>query len=222
MSASIDQPEALLAHGLKTMGIDLDQPRQQLLLDFLAMLERWNRTYNLTAVGGISAMVSRHLLDSLAVLPWLEGQRIADLGSGAGLPGIPLAIAAPQRHFVLIDSNGKKVRFMRQVRRELGLTNIEPVQARIESVSLQPSPDELVVRAVADLAELVDLSRRWLDRGARLLAMKGPMADHELEALSDQWTARRVELKVPGVDGPRCLVVVSHHADDTDRRGVHA
>ena len=211
MPASIDQPGALLASGLKTMAIDLDRSRQRMLLDFLAMLERWNRTYNLTAVGEIPAMVSRHLLDSLAVLPWLEGQRIADLGSGAGLPGIPLAIAAPQRHFVLIDSNGKKVRFMRQVRRELGLTNIEPVQARIESVLLAPAPDELIVRAVADLAELVALSRRWLDQGARLLAMKGPLADHELRSLGAEWAVRSVDLKVPGADGRRCLVIVARH-----------
>src|SRR5699024_6521313 len=140
---SIEAQHTRLDAGLAGLGQALDERCRIRLLDYLALLARWNRAYNLTAVDEPLAMVDRHLVDSLSILPWIAGHEIVDAGTGAGLPGVPLAIACPDRHFTLIDSNGKKVRFLRQVRRELGLANIEPVHSRLEDYRPERQPDQV-------------------------------------------------------------------------------
>lgn len=190
------------------MGIALDQGRQDLLLAFLALLRRWNQAYNLTAVSEPTEMVARHLLDSLSVLPSLHGTLFLDAGTGAGLPGVPLAIARPDCRFVLLDSNGKKIRFLRQVRRELKLDNIEPVQGRLESFRPEIAPDAVITRALAPLDRLVEWSAHWLDQGVPLLAMKSDRAESEIQAVPEPYNVRLDELRVPGLRARRCLARV--------------
>ncbi|QKK01180.1 MAG: 16S rRNA (guanine(527)-N(7))-methyltransferase RsmG [Pseudomonadota bacterium] len=200
--------DARLRRGLAVLGVMLETAQHKHLLDYLALLARWNRAYNLTAVSALPMMVDRHLLDSLSILPWLRGSRVLDAGTGAGLPGVPLAIACPQRHFVLVDSSGKKIRFLNQVRRELRLNNIEPIQARLETLSLEPPPDCVVARALAPLPRLVDQLGHLLDAGATLLAMKGRLPFAECQALSNAYNVEPIELDVPGAGGARSLIIV--------------
>jgi 16S rRNA (guanine527-N7)-methyltransferase len=192
----------------RTLRARLDEARKDRLLDYLALLSRWNRAYNLTAVDEPNAMVDRHLVDSLSILPWIEGDEIVDAGTGAGLPGVVLAIACPDKHFVLVDSNGKKVRFLRQVRRELGLDNIEPVHARLEEFVPERAPDQVVARALAPLPRLVEQLGRLLAGGATLLAMKGRLEDDECAAVADAYNVERIELNVPGAGGARSLAIL--------------
>ncbi|MGY6554789.1 MAG: 16S rRNA (guanine(527)-N(7))-methyltransferase RsmG [Wenzhouxiangella sp.] len=208
-SSLAEQSQAeMLATGLQQMGISADQGRQRQLLAYLALLQRWNEAYNLTAVTDPVAMVARHLLDSLSILPALEGRIFLDAGTGAGLPGVPLAIARPDCRFVLLDSNGKKVRFLRQVRRELKLDNIEPVQGRLESYRMDPPPDALLTRALAPLERLVAWSAHWLDLGIPLLAMKSDRAESEIRDVPEPYNVRLEELRVPGLCARRCLAIV--------------
>lgn len=199
---------ARLDAGLAELGLTLDERRKDRLLDYLALLSRWNRAYNLTAVAEPLAMVDRHLVDSLSILPWIDGRRIIDAGTGAGLPGVPLAIACPDRHFVLVDSNGKKVRFLRQVRRELGLDNIEPVQSRLEDLVPGSLPDQVVTRALAPLPRQVEQLGHLLAGGATLLAMKGRLEEDERAAVADAYNVEMIELNVPGADSTRSLAIL--------------
>ncbi|WP_376694733.1 16S rRNA (guanine(527)-N(7))-methyltransferase RsmG [Wenzhouxiangella sp. EGI_FJ10305] len=203
-----DALRARLDAGLAGLGLTLEKEKTDRLLDYLALLSRWNRAYNLTAVDDPAAMVERHLLDSLSILPWIDGSEIVDAGTGAGLPGVPLAIACPDKHFVLVDSNGKKVRFLRQVRRELGLDNIEPVQARLEEFVPEAAPDQVVARALAPLPRLVEQLGHLLSAGATLLAMKGRLEDDECAAVADAYNVDRIELNVPGASGARSLAIL--------------
>ena len=201
--------DAALENGAVAMGLILQPPQRRRLLAYLELLLRWNRAYNLTAIDQPEAMVARHLLDSLSILPWLDGDAIVDAGTGAGLPGVVLAVACPQRHFTLVDSNGKKVRFLRQVRRSLGLGNIEPVHARLEALAERPAPDTVTARALAPLARLVAWHRPWLDAGTRLLAMKATLDETERSAVPDAYNVARIDLEVPGQDARRCLAIVT-------------
>lgn len=201
--------EARLAEGLARLGQALAPERQRLLIAYLELLCAWNRAYNLTAVDTPEAMVERHLVDSLSIRPYLRGQRIHDVGTGAGLPGLVLAIAEPSRQFVLIDSNGKKVRFLRHVVRALGLDNVEPAHARLEANRLKPPADEIVARALARLARLVEWLAPQLKRGARLLAMKGALDAEERGAVPDAYNVEVHRLSWPGQEAQRCLAIVS-------------
>jgi 16S rRNA (guanine527-N7)-methyltransferase len=205
---STEALRARLDAGLADLGLSLDPARRDRLLDYLALLSRWNRAYNLTAVDEPFAMVDRHLLDSLSILPWVDGREIVDAGTGAGLPGAVLAIACPDKHFVLVDSNGKKVRFLRQVRRELGLDNIAPVHARLEAFQPDTPPDQVVARALAPLPRLVEQVGHLLAAGATLLAMKGRLEDDECAAVADAYNVERIELNVPGAGSARSLAIL--------------
>ncbi len=199
-----------LERRLEAMNRSLPAGQIDAMLAYLALLSRWNRTYNLTAVDAPDEMVDRHLVDSVSILPWLAGRTVLDAGTGAGLPGVPLAIACPDRRFLLVDSNGKKVRFLRQVRRELGLDNIEPVHRRLEMLDPDGEcADDIVARALAPLPRLIEQLMPCLDRGARLLAMKGRLEQSECESVPSAYNVDRIELEVPGTAARRCLVIVS-------------
>lgn len=179
------------------------------LTHYLAQLTKWNTAYNLTAVREPREMVVRHILDSLAAAPFLRGSRIIDVGTGAGLPGIPLALLYPDRQFTLLDSNGKKIRFVQHVTRELGLTNVFPVQARAEAYEPNHSFDTVISRAFTALADFVANSGHLVGAGGCLLAMKGKIPDAELAALPSDWRATRIEvLQVPGLDAERHAIVL--------------
>ncbi|MCW8903471.1 16S rRNA (guanine(527)-N(7))-methyltransferase RsmG, partial [Sedimenticola sp.] len=151
-----------LSEGLRIMAIDLSERRQQLLLDYLALLLKWNKAFNLTAIRDPGEMVPRQLLDSLSILNLVQGERVLDVGTGPGLPGIPLAVAQPDRQFVLIDSNGKKTRFVQQAVVALGLDNVQVVRTRVEAYQPDAGFDTITSRAFAALPKMVQLTRHLL------------------------------------------------------------
>ena len=187
------------------------------LLAYLDLLARWNRTYNLTAVRDPREMVSRHLLDSLAMEPFLDGiDSLADLGTGPGLPGIPLAIARPQLQVTLVEANGKKARFLREAVRTLGLANAEVAESRIEALDRPGTFDAITARALATLPQILEFGGHLLAPGGKLLAMKGARPDEEIAALPRGWRLETLHrLTVPGLDGERHLAVVGREADVT-------
>lgn len=195
-----------LDEGLVELGFDpvLAGP----LLEYLSLLDRWGRAMNLTAVRDPVEMVRLHLLDSLAVLPWVRGP-VADVGSGAGLPGIPLAIALPGVRFTLIEAIGKKAAFQRQSVAELGLGNVEVVQARAENYRPQSGFATVTSRAFAALPDFVRVAGHLCAPEGRLLAMKGRRPDEEIAALPPGWTAVTMhETHVPGLEAERTLVEI--------------
>ena len=213
MSASIARTtEALeekLAAGLSEMALSLDSGTQARLLQYLDLLEKWNRVYNLTAIRDKTQMVSNHLLDSLIVTPHISGSRILDVGSGAGLPGIPLALACPAIEVTLLDSNHKKTAFLRQAAAELALANMTVVSERVETWQPSQKFDCIVSRAFADLAEFVNLAKHLLKPDGYFAAMKGLHPYEEIEKLPSGWRTREVlALHVPGLDAVRHLVLI--------------
>jgi 16S rRNA (guanine527-N7)-methyltransferase len=195
--------------GLAAMGVAADEAQRDALIAYLALLSRWNQTYNLTAVRDPLEMVGRHLLDSLSLGPYLFGGSVLDLGTGAGLPGIPLALLQPERRFWLLDGNGKKTRFVRQAVMVLGLANCEVVQARMESYRPGRKFATIVARAVASLSDIQALGEPFLERPGRLLLMKGRTPEAEMEDLTPCPDTRKVHrLEVPFVVGERHLIEV--------------
>ena len=200
--------EGLVA-GSSALGVALDALQQQKLLDYIALIVKWNKVYNLTAVREPEAMIGHHLLDSLAVLPHLAGvRRLIDVGSGAGLPGIPLAIARPDMKIALLDSNHKKTTFMRQACLELGLTNAEVVCERVEQWQPQDKYDAVISRAYSELKEFVRLSAHLLAKGGKLYAMKGVYPVEEIAQLKSAKVEEVIALTVPGLEAQRHLVII--------------
>jgi 16S rRNA (guanine527-N7)-methyltransferase len=198
-----------LRRGLAELGLALPDDRVDSLVAYVALLTRWNSAYNLTAVRDPAEMVPRHLLDSLAILPWIQGPRLLDVGTGPGLPGIPLALAEPTLRVTLLDANGKKVRFCRQAVMELGLANVQVVQARAEDYRPAEGFATITARAVADLPSLVAAVRHLLAAGTTLLAMKGAVPEAEVALLGAEGFSVAVHpLRVPGVDGERHLIEI--------------
>ncbi len=209
-----DDPARLLAEGIEALQLDIPAEVQARLLDYVALLARWNRAYNLTAVRKPGQMVVRHLLDSLAVLPYLHGERVLDVGSGAGLPGIPLALASPRRHFTLLDSNGKKARFLVQAVAELRLDNADVVQCRVAGFHPDEAYSSIVSRAFSGMAELIAQAAHLLAPDGRFLFMKGVYPEAEVAALPTGWVLEAVHrLAIPGLDAERHLLVVRASAD---------
>lgn len=199
--------EQSIIEGCERLGVRLPAGASARLAVFLSLLERWNRAYNLTAVRDPQAMVARHILDSLSILPWLEGPRVLDVGSGAGLPGIPLAIAQPDYTFILLDSNGKRTRFMNQATAELRLKNVSVVRSRVGDYQPTLLMDSIVSRAFATLAEMVADAGRLCAPEGRLLAMKGVFPDDELARLPPSYAVVGVyPLRVPDLNAERHLV----------------
>jgi 16S rRNA (guanine527-N7)-methyltransferase len=198
---------AQLESGIAALGLDpaLAAP----LLAYLGLLDRWNRTYNLTAIRDPGEMVAKHLLDSLAMLPFTGDGALADLGTGPGLPGIPLALARPQLQVTLVESNGKKARFLREAVRTLPLHNARVAESRIETLDAPARYDMITARALATLPLIVALGGHLLKPGGRLLAMKGVVPEEEIADLPDGWRVDGVHrLAVPGLSAERHLVVV--------------
>lgn len=191
-------------------GPELSPGQENRLMTYLALLERWNRTYNLTAVKNPVDMVIRHLLDSLSVTPFIPGGRLLDAGTGAGLPGIPLAIVLPGLEVTLLDSSGKKVRFLGHVRRQLGLENIYPVQQRLEAFTPAMAFDAVISRAFSSLAAFARAARHLAQTPLTLLAMKGRFPEDELLELPGWARVKSIEkLEVPGLQQERHLVIMS-------------
>ena len=193
------------------LGVTLNAEAAAQLLRLLDELAQWNRAYSLTAITDPEAMIAGHLLDSLAASADLAGARIADLGTGAGFPGLPLAIVHPERQFTLIDGTAKKVRFVAHAARALGLGNVEAVHARAEALAPDKPFDTIVARAVASLAELAALARPLAGPGTLLLAYKGQRPDDELASLPADWELMDVRtVQVPGLAAERCLVMLKY------------
>ncbi len=195
-----------LHQGCKALTISLNDEQFQQLLAYVALLVKWNKVYNLTSVRDADQMISRHILDSLAILPYLTGDSLLDVGTGAGLPGIPIAIARPDIAVTLLDTNSKKTRFLQQVKAELTLTNITVVHARVEQAQL-PKFAMITARAFATIEDIIDLTGRHCDDAGCLLLMKGLYPTEELSAINDQFKlVDVVELNVPGCSAERHLV----------------
>lgn len=195
------------------LGVPLTETDAQRLLRLIDELERWNRTYNLTAIRNRDDMLTHHLLDSLSIHPDLRGVNVADVGTGAGFPGLPLAVVNPDRRFTLIDSNGKKIRFVEHAARQLGLDNVTGKHARAESFSTHDPFDTVVARAFAPLPEMVRTIAPLCGPATRVLAMKGKWPEEEIAALDPEWSHEGShELKVPGLAQSRCVIVLSRQA----------
>jgi len=198
-----------LKRGLIALGLTLERDIQQRLLDYIALIEKWNRVYNLTAIREPEKMVSRHLLDSLAVAPHLHAKRLLDVGSGAGLPGIPLALAKPDTHVILLDSNHKKAAFLNQAVIELKLKNAEVCSERVESWQTQNRFDVIISRAFSDMGEFVRITRHLLAPGGMFAAMKGLHPYEEIDKLPPGCKVQQVlPLAIPGLEGARYLVLI--------------
>lgn len=201
--------EKKLACGLEEMGLHLDPATQLSLLNYVALMQKWNKVYNLTAVRDPQKMVTQHLLDSLAVLPHIAGRRVVDVGTGPGLPGIPLALANPALEVTLLDSNHKKTSFLRQACLELGLNNTTVVCERVEAWRPVEKYDVVISRAFSDLAEFASLALPLCNYTGLMLAMKGIYPHEELTRLPATVALQGVEpLKVPGLDAERHLVLL--------------
>ena len=197
-----------LAQGITQLDLEISAEQQQQLMAYLALLQKWNKVYNLTAIREAEQMVSHHLLDSLAVLPHLWSGSWLDVGCGAGLPGLVLAIVRPQWHFTLLDSNGKKTSFVQQAVIELGLQNVTVCCARVEEMQSPQKFDGIISRAFAETADFIALTRHLRAEKGRWAAMKGT-PEQELERLPEDVAVERIiPLNVSGLDAARCLVIL--------------
>jgi 16S rRNA (guanine527-N7)-methyltransferase len=194
----------ILISGIASLNLTVTDHQVEQLLDFIKLIEKWNKAYNLTAIRDREEMARLHILDSLAILPHIIGKRVIDIGTGAGLPGIPLAIFLPEISFTLLDSNAKKTRFVQQVVLELKLKNVEIVHSRVENHHPEQAYDAVLTRAFASLPEIVKLTAHLQAKDGMLLAMKGQNLDAELA----QITAKKsvISVSVPGADVERNLV----------------
>ena len=229
-----DRLEATLEQGLRDLALGVPANAQQKLLHYLHLIVKWNKHFNLSGITAIQEMVPLHLLDSLAISPYLEGERILDIGSGAGLPGIPLAIANPDKNFVLLDSNSKKTRFLFQVKVALELSNVEIVDARVDEYLSTADTGEfslITCRAFSSISSIVKMIEKPLASGTKLLAMKGVYPHDEIAELQQDKTINStsnkasstdldncykvesvIELTVPGVESQRHLVLIGQEA----------
>ena len=200
-----------LTQGAQQLNVSLSDDQQQQLLKYLGLLIKWNKAYNLTAVRNPDEMVSRHLLDSLSVVEYVQqyGDNWLDVGSGGGMPGIPLAILFPERKFTLLDSNGKKTRFLTQVKLELQLDNLEVIHSRAEAFIPEQAFSGIISRAFSSLEDFTNWTRHLGDLKTQWLAMKGVHPDDELQALPDDFKLHSCHtLKVPGCQGQRHLLIL--------------
>ena len=201
-----------LESGLAAMQIEATPELIQQFMLLLRLLDKWNRAFNLTAVRDPNEMVTRHILDSLSARPFLTGVSVLDVGTGAGFPGLPLALVEPQRHFTLLDSGGKKIRFVRHVLGELALANVIVEQLRVEAFEPADLYDVVISRAFSSLSAFVRRCGGLVATGGCLLAMKGRYPQDELTGVPGTWEVADVaRLEVPGLAGERHMVVMRRH-----------
>lgn len=206
---STDGLTALLAQGMQQLNCSADVTQ---LLEYAHLLHKWNQTYNLTAVRDLPSIITRHILDSLAIYPWLYGNRLIDVGTGAGLPGIPLAIAFPSLSVTLIDSNGKKIQFLHEVKRLLSLSNIAIIESRVEEYQPSPGFDTITSRAFSDIKQMIKWTQHLLNPQGVWLAMKGRAPVAELDML--RLPHEVIPYSVPGNDGERCCVIIKNTIEE--------
>ena len=201
------EPASLLATGARELGIALSERQSEQLLELLAELAEWNQRFNLTAIDDVLEGVRKHLLDSLSIHAHLQGRRVADVGSGAGFPGLPLAVVNPSREFTLIEATGKKAQFLEHARVKLGLDNVVIANSRAEQFKPAQRFDSVTARALGKLNEFVRVAGHLVARNGSLLAMKGQSPRAEIEKLSKGWEVKAIHrLVVPGLDAQRHLV----------------
>ncbi len=209
--SQLDLPE-ILSNGLRQLNLaqPLDDTQQAALLKYVELLEKWNKAYNLTAVRQPDQMIIRHLLDSLSICPYLRGKSILDVGTGAGLPGIPLAIAFPDRQFTLLDSNNKKTRFVVQAVSELELPNVDVVQSRVENFQSAVRFDTIITRAYATMGDMVRQTDHLLEDDGQFLAMKGTNPVAEIDELPSKYVISDSHvINVPGLEEQRHLLEIT-------------
>ena len=206
---------ASIQAGLEALSIPDDGTSAGVLSDYVQLLVRWNKTYNLTAVREPEQMVSAHLMDSLAILPYIKGPIVMDVGTGAGLPGIPLSLFTPETQWVLIDSNGKKTRFVFQAIAELGLSNVTVRHARVEDVD-DVQPSQIVTRAYASITDMMDSVQHLMNKDTRLLAMKTDDSEIREQTPANVQLIASHQLIVPGLSANRCLLELGYHAQAGD------
>jgi 16S rRNA (guanine527-N7)-methyltransferase len=211
LSMSLPQElHTILTSGLAALSLELSDTQQQQLVDYVVMIDKWNKAYNLTSVRDPKQMMVKHILDSLAIVPHLSasaGENIIDVGTGPGLPGMPLAIAFPNKSFTLLDSLGKRVRFMTQCVHTLKLTNVTPVQSRVEEHNGEKPYDIVLSRAFASLKDMLHWCEHLVDSDGQFLALKGQFPQEEIDEVSDHFQVSRTEnLTVPNLVGERHLV----------------
>lgn len=195
---------------LKAATISLSDQQKNQLVGYVEMLHKWNKAYNLTSVRDPEQMLIRHIMDSIVVEPHLQGSRFIDVGTGPGLPGVPLAIVRPDAHFTLLDSLGKRIRFLKQVQHELKLVNIEPVQSRVEDFPAEPPFDGVISRAFASLNDMLNWCHHLPGEKGQFYALKGVVPDDELATLPAGFAVDRVvKLAFPQLEGERHLIVVN-------------
>lgn len=208
MQGAMQEHRTLLERQLAAIDVSADGDRIDKLLNYLALLVKWNKAYNLTAVRDPGEMVTRHLVDSLGILPWIGDGALIDVGSGPGLPGIPLAIMKPELNVTTLDSNGKKTRFQNQVKLELGLDNLKVIQGRVEQCEDGPY-DQIVSRAFASLSDMLNWTGHLCSNQGVFLAMKGLYPESELEQLPPGYVLKACHrLNLPDTEGERHLLIL--------------
>ncbi len=205
----MDNIEQQFSNGLQKLHINEQEAKIEKQLAFIRLLHKWNKAYNLTAVKDINQMVTKHLLDSLVILPYINGESLLDVGTGAGLPGVPLALCLPEKKFTLLDGNGKKTRFIKQAIIELGMDNIEVVNARVEKYIPDNKFDIITSRAFSTIADFISLTKHLLKDSGQYLAMKGIDPQEEISKIDPDFFCKEVvSLKVPGLEAERNLVQI--------------
>lgn len=197
------------------MGVDLPELTVQKLVDYLALLQKWNKAYNLTAIRDVDQMIALHLIDSLSTIPYIQGDQIIDVGTGPGLPGMVLAICLPEKSFTLLDSNGKKTRFLTQVKMELSVDNATVANERVEQHAMAGQYDHVISRAFASLQDMINWTLPLPKEDGNFLAMKGVYPDQEIKELPSSVIVDTVHnLTVPHVDAERHLVVMKRKGNE--------
>lgn len=218
MTAAHPQLAGVLSAGLEELGLQVPAAAQQQLLDYLAQLEKWNKAFNLSGIRDPLQMLTHHLLDSLALAPFIDADLIADVGTGAGLPGVPLAICFPDKQFRLIDSNSKKTRFIFQTAALLGLRNVEVIHSRAEDYESDPQVAIVTSRAFASLTDFINSCKHLVTARGKFLAMKGLLPEAEIAALPAGFTVvASHSLLIPGIDVTRHVLDIRRMEPDASR-----